>query len=282
MSDSIARHPITLKRVVHRLPGMDEGRTERDLQYHQSDAGPLALDVYHPHQTDGAPAPVVLFGLGYRDVGVVSPMGCAFKEMEMFISMAQLVASSGMAAVTYTTSEPVADLRRVEGEIPDLGELDRRNHVPRGRGAVLQVAQADGRGGRPHLGRCSSRGVGSPQLRSPVPRRRSWFVGRDDRGTEDPRRSGTGSSTNSHARRRPARRPGLAVVRAPRPVVQSSVSCSWIVAHSKFVLALPWQTSRDVACQDQAVPASWSTNVRYFDSGTRGAGSVFLPLTGGT
>ena len=113
MSDSIARHPITLKRVVHRLPGMDEGRTERDLQYHQSDAGPLALDVYHPHQTDGAPAPVVLFGLGYRDVGVVSPMGCAFKEMEMFISMAQLVASSGMAAVTYTTSEPVADLRRV-------------------------------------------------------------------------------------------------------------------------------------------------------------------------
>ena len=64
MSDSIARHPITLKRVVHRLPGMDEGRTERDLQYHQSDAGPLALDVYHPHQTDGAPTPVVLFGLG--------------------------------------------------------------------------------------------------------------------------------------------------------------------------------------------------------------------------
>ena len=45
MSESIPRHPTTLKQVVHRLKGMDRGRTERDLRYHQSAAGPLALDV---------------------------------------------------------------------------------------------------------------------------------------------------------------------------------------------------------------------------------------------
>ena len=73
------------------------------------------MDVYHSHQTDGAPAPVVLFSLGFRDVGVSSPLGCLFKEMEMFITLAQLVARSGMTAVTYSASEPVADLMRVVG-----------------------------------------------------------------------------------------------------------------------------------------------------------------------
>ena len=46
---------------------------------------------------------------GYPDVGVPLRLGCVFKDMEMAIPLAQLIAVSGMAAVTYTTSQPATD-----------------------------------------------------------------------------------------------------------------------------------------------------------------------------
>ena len=98
MSEIHPRHPLASKRVVYHREGMEAVPTLRDVEYHQSEAGTLALDIYHPHSP--ASGPVVLFVIGLPDVGVSIPLGCLFKDVEMFISMAQLVAASGMAAVT--------------------------------------------------------------------------------------------------------------------------------------------------------------------------------------
>ena len=46
----------------------------------------------------------------FSDPGFESFVGCKFKEMAGYITWAQLVAASGMAAITYTNQDPAADL----------------------------------------------------------------------------------------------------------------------------------------------------------------------------
>jgi hypothetical protein len=113
MTEATARHPMTLARIVHRREGMENVEVSRDIEYHVSDGGPLAMDVYHPRSTSGAGAPVVTIVAGYRDVGVPLVLGCRFKEMEMIVSLAQLIAASGIAVVAYSTSDPSSDVFRV-------------------------------------------------------------------------------------------------------------------------------------------------------------------------
>jgi acetyl esterase/lipase len=60
---------------------------------------------------------MVLIVTGYADAGVPTPLGCAFKDMAWAISLAQLIAASGMAAVAYTTREPGTDAGEVLGHI---------------------------------------------------------------------------------------------------------------------------------------------------------------------
>jgi hypothetical protein len=110
MSDVRQRHPITLKRFVYRLEGMEAAPVLRDVEYRRADEGSLTLDIYRPAEARAGGHPAVVIVGGYRDVGVPLTLGCVFKEMEMSISLAQLIAASGMAAVTYTTSRPAADL----------------------------------------------------------------------------------------------------------------------------------------------------------------------------
>lgn len=114
MSDASVRHPITLKKMVLRIEGMESVTLERDLEYASSGAGPLVMDVYRPaNPSNGRLPPVVLIVAGYPDVGVPRVLGCAFKEMEMCASLGRLLAASGMAAVAYTTRNPVADIHAV-------------------------------------------------------------------------------------------------------------------------------------------------------------------------
>lgn len=114
MSEAAPRHPMTLTRVVHRLDGMDKVEVSRDVEYHVSSDGPLVMDVYHPLAASAdTRAPVVVIVAGYRDVGVPLLLGCRFKEMEMIVSLGQLIAASGMAFVAYTTSDQANDVFRV-------------------------------------------------------------------------------------------------------------------------------------------------------------------------
>ena len=113
MDDKTERHPIALKTVRYTAPGTDAVSVLADVPYKDGDPA-LTLDVYTGSSTDaGAPRPVVVIVPGYRDVGVTLRLGCRFKEMGMSVSWARLIAASGMAAITYTTRDPAADVRTV-------------------------------------------------------------------------------------------------------------------------------------------------------------------------
>lgn len=112
MSQETQRHEITKKRVLYQIPGMDAVTVRRDVEYQVTDENVLTMDIYYPPDAQsGAPTPAVIFVFGYPDVGFQKMLGCKQKEMESFISWAQLVAASGVAAITYTTREPAADLQ---------------------------------------------------------------------------------------------------------------------------------------------------------------------------
>jgi hypothetical protein len=108
MSEIQARHPMTLKPIVHRVAGMERVRVTRDVAYGDG----VMLDVYHPAGTSGE-APAVMIAAGYRDVGVPLTLGCNFREMEFVASLARLIAASGLAAIAYSTSAPAQDAGRV-------------------------------------------------------------------------------------------------------------------------------------------------------------------------
>lgn len=114
----MARHEITLKRIVYDTPQMTHVAVRRDLEYAASDDGPLTLDLYLPATVEPDPGPdralaaVIIVG-GFADVGVPLTLGCTSKEMEMTISWGQLLAASGMIAIAYTKRDPALDLVRL-------------------------------------------------------------------------------------------------------------------------------------------------------------------------
>lgn len=119
-------HPMTKKVVVYRIPGMEAVTVRRDVEYRETEAGALTLDVYYPPDAkSGARTPAVLFVTGYPDAGFEARLGCKLKEMGSYISWGQLAAASGLVAITYANREPVADahaaLRYVRQNAASLG-----------------------------------------------------------------------------------------------------------------------------------------------------------------
>jgi len=125
MSDASPPPDPSKQRIVYQLPGMDAVGVRRDLPFEGANGSALALDVYHPPDADDVHLPAVVFASGYPDPGMEAVLGCKLKEMGAYISWAELVAASGLAAITYTNTEPVADLRallrHVHENAPSLG-----------------------------------------------------------------------------------------------------------------------------------------------------------------
>jgi hypothetical protein len=91
---------------------MDAVTVKRDVAYGPAGDGRLVMDVYYPpDKTANAPWPVVVIVVGYPGALERRPTRLAYKEIGWTISMAQLIASSGMVAVAYANQEPVADLQ---------------------------------------------------------------------------------------------------------------------------------------------------------------------------
>ena len=113
MSQETQRHEITLKRVIYRLAATEAVAVRRDVEYRVTDDGALTMDLYYPPDSSReTKIPAVVIVNGYPDPGAQKILGCKFKEMESYISWAELTAASGLAAVTYTTgSEPANDIR---------------------------------------------------------------------------------------------------------------------------------------------------------------------------
>jgi hypothetical protein len=107
MSQDTRRDPMSRKRVVYTMPGMEAIAVRRDEPYRVTDAGAIAMDLYYPpHSTAGAPTPAVIFVTGFSDLGAERIFGSPFKDMEPFVSWAQLVAASGLVGITYANREP--------------------------------------------------------------------------------------------------------------------------------------------------------------------------------
>ena len=106
--------------MVYPLPDADQVVTRAGVEYTQSESGPLTLDVYLPARRQPSVAlPAIVLVAGYSDVGYQGVTGCRFKDMAMCTTWAKLVASFGMAAVTYGNERPAEDLEAVLGYVRD-------------------------------------------------------------------------------------------------------------------------------------------------------------------
>jgi dienelactone hydrolase len=111
MSQDDQQEHISKKKVVYRIPGMDDVKVRRDVEYRATDDGALTMDIYYPPDSQsGARIPAVVIVAGFPDLGFQKVVGCKFKEMGSSISWGQLAAASGVAAITYTNREPAADI----------------------------------------------------------------------------------------------------------------------------------------------------------------------------
>jgi hypothetical protein len=155
MTDQKPRHEISLKRVVYEIPGMDIVRIQRDVEYGNTGAGALTMDLYHPSDARiDTPVPAVVLVAGYPDAGFERFVGCRFKEMASSVSWAQLMAASGLIAITYTNQEPASDfralLRYVREHAAALGVDSKRvglwassGNVPLALSALMQDADEE-------------------------------------------------------------------------------------------------------------------------------------------
>ena len=109
----MARHEVTTRRVLYEIPGMQSVHV-RDDSFTGADGQPLPMKVYEPlhlkADTTGL-APVVVILEGYPDAGVEKHVGCRFMEYQWTIDMAQLIAASGMTAITHSNRDPLPDAK---------------------------------------------------------------------------------------------------------------------------------------------------------------------------
>lgn len=100
---------IKEKTVCYQLPEMNNVKVRRDVDYQPA----LEMDIYYPPQFESESLPVVVIVAGFPDSGFEKHMGCKFKEMGSVISWAQLIAASGMIAITYVNRDPDVDIHEL-------------------------------------------------------------------------------------------------------------------------------------------------------------------------
>ena len=88
---------IAKRMVVYTLPGMEAVVVRREATMTTYGEGRAAVIIVN----------------GYRDAGFEKFVGCKFMDMGWTTSWARLLAVSGLTAITYTTTDPEADLRNV-------------------------------------------------------------------------------------------------------------------------------------------------------------------------
>jgi len=138
---------LAMRRAVYEMPGMERVSVRRDVIYRTTDAGPLTLDVRMLPGNE--PRPAVILVEGYNDAGFEKVFGSRFKDTAMVVSWAELIAASGMTAITYTNREPAADLnalldyvcqnaRSLGIDADRIGLLATSGHVPVALSALMR------------------------------------------------------------------------------------------------------------------------------------------------
>jgi acetyl esterase/lipase len=98
----MAENDIFRKRVVYEVPGMDAVEVHRDLVYRQAAGVELRMDVYlPPGLAPGEKRPGVVLVHGGPMPSDKLPMIHLIKSWGIFLSYGELLAASGMVAVTF-------------------------------------------------------------------------------------------------------------------------------------------------------------------------------------
>jgi acetyl esterase/lipase len=87
----------------------------RDESFTGADGEPLPMRVY------GTRGPSVVILEGYPDAGVAKHVGCSFMDYEWAINMAQLIAASGMTAITHSNRDPSGDAKALLDHLSATG-----------------------------------------------------------------------------------------------------------------------------------------------------------------
>ena len=92
------------KRIVYQIPEMEEVICHNGIVYHSVNGIDLKADIYVPSHGDKSNTfPVVIIVINYPDSAFNKWFGRNGKDLQMCVSWAELIAASGMAAVTYQT-----------------------------------------------------------------------------------------------------------------------------------------------------------------------------------
>jgi hypothetical protein len=139
---------IAKRHVVYDLPTTAEVTVRRNIPYRTTDTETLTFDLYRP-STD-AVLPIVLFVTGYSDLGMRAFVGCDAKDMQSYVDWGHLIAASGLATITYTTSAPETDVYELLGHLrqesaalgidgSNIGLWSCSGNVPNALGVLMNV-----------------------------------------------------------------------------------------------------------------------------------------------
>lgn len=92
------------KRIVYQIPEMKDVICHNGVVYHSVNGIDLKADIYIPPTHDKSNTlPLVIIVDGYPDSRINQSQGQDGKDLQMAVSWSELIAASGMAAVTYQT-----------------------------------------------------------------------------------------------------------------------------------------------------------------------------------
>lgn len=114
------------KRIVYEIPGMEQIRKVENGIYKTVDGTNLLLDVYYPADLqDGEQRPAVLLVHGLGPAELVQHI----KDSGQYVSWGQLIAASGLIAVTFNHRSPDEhiSLNEVASDVDDLVEYVREH-----------------------------------------------------------------------------------------------------------------------------------------------------------
>ena len=110
---------MTRRRIAYEIPGMQQVRVRRDIVYKKVEEQGLLLDVYYPLDFDkDIPLPAMLFVHGDAPPTVLENA----KDWEQYVSWGQLIAASGLIAVTFNhrSTESLTKLYEAASDVEDL------------------------------------------------------------------------------------------------------------------------------------------------------------------
>ena len=99
--------PFAKKRLVYQIPEMKSVTKNNGIIYYSGEGINLKMDLYTPPNiSKNKRLPLVILINGYPDSSIIKKWyGVRQKDLELFVSWSELIAASGMIAVTYESEK---------------------------------------------------------------------------------------------------------------------------------------------------------------------------------